>query len=94
MNDKIYEILEEMEDELEGAEEYVEKAIECARYHSPHKSIYMSLAEDEIHHYEKLESMLKSFEIGDEMKWYVDKKHSEMMKKHAHIKYMISNASM
>lgn len=94
MDHKIYELLEAMEDELEEAEEYTEKAIECARYHSPHKSTYISLAEDELKHYEKLEAMLKSHEIPEDMKWYVDKKHSHMSKKHANIKYMISNANM
>jgi DNA-binding protein H-NS len=93
MNDKIYEILEEMEDELKEAEEYAEKAIECARYHSSHKSTYISLSEDEMKHYEKLEAMLKAYEIPEDMKWYVDKKHGHMLKKHSEIKYMLNKAN-
>lgn len=93
MNDKIYNILEEMEDELEEAEEYAVKAVECARMHSPNKSVYLSLAEDELKHYEKLEGVLKSHEIPEDMKWYVDKKHGHMLKKHSEVKYMLNKAN-
>ena len=93
MNGKIYELLENMDEELEDAEKYVEKAIECGRAHSPHKSVYISLAEDELKHYERLESILKSHEIPEDMKWYLEKKHAHLIKEHANIKYMIAKAN-
>jgi hypothetical protein len=93
MNGKIYELLENMEEELEDAEKYVDKAIECGRMHSPNKSVYLSLAEEELKHYEKLEGVLKSHEIPEDMKWYLDKKHAHLLKEHANIKYMIAKAN-
>lgn len=93
MNDKIYNILEEMEEELEDAEKYAVKAVECARMHSPNKSVYLSLAEDELKHYERLEGVLKSHEIPEDMRWYVDKKHMHLTKEHGEVKYMVNKAS-
>ena len=93
MNEMIYELLEHMWEELEGAEEYALKAMDCARAHSPNKSVYIGMAEDELKHYERLEGILKSHEISEDMKWYVDKKHKEMLKKHSEVKYIINKAN-
>ena len=90
MIDKIYELLEEMEEELEDAEEYVGHAMSCPQ----HKSMYLNIAEDELKHFEKLSDMLKTHtNISEDMKHYIDKKRMHMLKKHAYIKYSISKAN-
>lgn len=93
MIDKIYDLLEHMEEELEDAEEYASKAIECAKHSSSNKTMYISMADDELGHFEKLLEMLKSqTDIGEEMKYFIDKKHVSMLKKHSFIKHLIQKA--
>jgi hypothetical protein len=83
-----------MEDELDDAEEYAGKAMACGRGHTTHKSMYISMAEDELKHFEKLADMLKSeTEMSEDMKAYIDKKHISMLKKHAFVKHLISKAN-
>ena len=90
MVDKIYDLLEEMEEELEDAEEYVGQAMACPT----HKSTFLNLAEDELKHFEKLSDMLKSYTgLSEDMKHYIDKKRLHMLRKHAYIKYSISKAN-
>ena len=93
MIDKIYDLLENMEEELEDAEKYAVHAVECARHHSPYKTSYIALAEDELKHFERLSAMLKEHtDIGEEMKHYVHRKHTEMLKEHGNIKFLLSEA--
>lgn len=93
MIDKIYDLLENMEEELEDAEKYAVHAVECARHHSPHKNTYISLAEDELKHFEKLSEMLKAHtDIGEELKHYVSRKHTEMLKEHGNIRFLLAEA--
>jgi rubrerythrin len=90
MIDKIYDLIEAMEDELEDAEEYVGHAMECPT----HKSTYLNIAEDELKHFEKLSEMLKSHtNLSEDMKHYIDKKRIHMMRKHAYIKFSITKAN-
>ena len=90
MIEKIYDLLEEMEEELEDAEEYVEHAMSCPQ----HKSTLLNIAEDELKHFEKLSDMLKAHSnVSEDMKHYIDKKRMHMLKKHAYIKYSISKAN-
>ena len=92
MIDKVYDIFEEMEEELEDAEEYALWAAECSKHNSSHASTLMSIAEDELKHFEKLGEILKSYKgFGEDMQEYIDKKHAHMLKKHAKVKYMLSN---
>lgn len=95
MIDKVYEILEHMEEELDDAEEYAGKAMACPKgTHSSHKSMYISMAEDELKHFDKLADMLRDEPImSEDMKAFVEKKHVSMLKKHAFIKHLISKAS-
>lgn len=93
MIDKIYDLLEDMEEEIEDAEEYAMRAIECAKTHPAHKAMYLSMAEDELKHFEKLGEILMSHtDMGDELKYFVHKKHSAMLKDHAHVKLMMAKA--
>ena len=94
MIERVYEILEHMEEELDDAEEYAGKAMSCGKGHSAHKAMYISMAEDELKHFEKLADMLKSEpSMSEDMMMYVDKKHVSMLKKHSFIKHLISKAS-
>ena len=95
MIDKVYEILEHMEEELDDAEEYAGKAMACPKgSHSSHKSMYISMAEDELKHFDKLAEMLKDESImSEDMRAYVDKKHVAMLKKHSFIKHLIAKAN-
>ena len=94
MIDKVYELLDHMEEELDDAEEYAGKAMACGRGHTPHKAMYITMAEDELKHFEKLADMLKSeTEMSEDMKSYVDRKHVSMLKKHSFIKHLITKAS-
>lgn len=94
MVDRVYEILEHMEEELDDAEEYAGKAMSCGKGHSAHKNMYITMAEDELEHFEKLAEMLKAeTEMGEDMKMFVDKKHISMLKKHSFIKHLIAKAS-
>ena len=91
MVEHIYEIIEEMYEELEGAEEYAHRAMECKDPQK--KAMYLDMASDELHHFEKLGEMLMSHShIGEELKQYIVLKHEAMLKKHAYIKYLISSA--
>ena len=96
MIEKIYDLIEGMEEELEGAEKYAHKAFECAM-HKRHSdaSSYTSMAEEELRHYEKLDSMLKEHydALGEEMKHYIDHKRGHLMRELAEIKHMISKAN-
>ena len=94
MIDKVYDILEDMDEELEEAEEYARRAVECSKTHPAHKSMYLSMAEDELKHFEKLGEILMSHSanFGDEMKYFIAKKHSAMQKNHANVKMIISKA--
>lgn len=90
MVEKIYDILEEMDEELESAEEYVGHAMSDVA----HKSAYLSIAEDELKHFERFADMLKSYSgLSEDMKHFVDKKRMHMMRKHAYIKYSIAKAN-
>lgn len=90
MIEKVYDILEEMDEELETAEEYVGHAMSDPA----HKSTYLNIAEDELKHFERFSEMLKSVTgLSEDMKHYVDKKRMHMMRKHAYIKYSISKAN-
>lgn len=95
MIDRAYEILEHMEEELDDAEEYAGKAMACPRStHSAHKSMYISMAEDELKHFDKLSEMLKGeTDMSEDMRHFVEKKHVSMLKKHAFIKHLIAKAS-
>lgn len=94
MIDKVFEILEHMEEELDDAEEYAGKAMSCGRGHSAHKTMYITMADDELKHFEKLAEMLKAeVDMSEDMKTYVDKKHISMLKKHSFIKHLIAKAS-
>ena len=93
MIDKVYDIFEEMEEELEDAEEYALWAAECARHNSPHASTLMSIAEDELKHFEKLAEILKSYKDFDEdLQEFINLKHNHLLKKHAKVRYIIANA--
>lgn len=93
MVEKAYDIMEEMEEELESAEEYALWAAECARHNSPHASTLMSIAEDELKHFEKLGEILKSYkDFGEDMQEFISLKHNHMLKKHAKVKYILANA--
>lgn len=93
MVDKVYDIFEEMEEELESAEEYALWAAECARHNSPHASTLMSIAEDELKHFEKLGEILKSYkDFGEDMQEFISLKHNHLLKKHAKVKYILANA--
>lgn len=91
MVEKIHDLIDEMWEELEDAEEYADKGMEC---NDPaYKSAYFAMAHDELHHFEKLGEMLKEHHnVGEEMKKYIDLSHASMLKKHAYIKFLISNA--
>jgi hypothetical protein len=53
----------------------------------------MSIAEDELKHFEKLGEILKSYKgFGEDMQAFIEKKHSHMLKKHAKVKYILANA--
>lgn len=95
MIDRVYELLEHMEEELDDAEEYAGKAMACPRStHSAHKSMYLSMAEDELKHFDKLADMLKGeSDMSEDMRLFVEKKHVSMLKKHAFIKHLIAKAS-
>lgn len=94
MIDRVYEILEHMEEELDDAEEYAGKAMSCGKGHSAHKAMYISMSEDELKHFEKLADMLKSeTEMSEDMHHFVDKKHVSMLKKHSFIKHLIAKAN-
>lgn len=95
MIDRAYEILEHMEEELDDAEEYAGKAMACPRStHSANKSMYLSMAEDELKHFDKLADMLKGeTDMSEDMRLFVEKKHVAMLKKHAFIKHLIAKAS-
>jgi hypothetical protein len=94
MVDKIYDLMEEMEDELEGAEDYAKKAIECAKTHPSDKQMYVMMAEDELKHFDKLAGILKSHTDMDEgLKHYVNRKHVDMLKEYAEIKHIIARAN-
>ena len=89
MIDHIYEMIEEMCEKLEGAEEYAHRAMACKD--PSKKAIYMDMANDELHHFEKLGDMLMSnSHMGEELKQYIVMKHGAMLKKHAYIKYLIA----
>lgn len=93
---KIFEIIEEMEDELEDAEDYAERAVECAAHkHRASTSAYISMAEDELRHFEKLDAMLKEHyeSLEGNVKEFVDHKHAHLMREHAEIKYMLTKAA-
>ena len=91
MVEHIYNFIEEMYEELEGAEEYANRAISCKD--PQRKAMYLDMAKDELHHFEKLGEMLMNHShIGEEMKEYIAMKHGAMMKKHAYINYLISSA--
>lgn len=93
MIDKVYDLFEEMEEELEDAEKYALWAAECAKHNPSHASTLISIAEDELKHFEKLGEILKSYKgFGEDMQEYIDKKHAHMMKKHAKVKYIIANS--
>jgi hypothetical protein len=82
-----------MEEELEDAEKYAIKAMECAKTHSNHKSIFMGMAEDELRHFEKLGEMLMAHtEVSEDMKYFISKRHSAMHKSHANVKFILSKA--
>ena len=94
MIERVYEILEHMEEELDDAEEYAGKAMACGKGHSAHKTMHITMAEDELKHIEKLADMLKSeTDMSDDMKMYVERKHISMLKKHAFIHHLIDKAS-
>lgn len=94
MIDRVYELLDHMEEELDDAEEYAGKAMACPRTtHSAHKSMYISMAEDELKHFDKLADMLKSeTDMSEDMRLFVEKKHVSMLKKHSFIKHLIAKA--
>jgi hypothetical protein len=93
MIEKVYDIFEEMEEELKSAEEYALWAAECARHNSPHASTLMGIAEDELKHFEKLGEMLKNYkDFSEDMQEFVNLKHNHMIKKHAKIKYILANS--
>lgn len=95
MIDKIYEILEHMDEELEDAEEYAEYALACAGHNMHNASAYHSMAEDELKHFDKLSEMLKAHkDIGEDMKAFIDMKHAHMMKERAEIKTMLANTGV
>jgi hypothetical protein len=53
----------------------------------------MSIAEDELKHFEKLGEILKSYkDFGDDMHEFISLKHNHMIKKHAKVKYILANA--
>jgi hypothetical protein len=58
MIDHIYDMLDEMEEELEGAEDYAEKGRKCQDPHR--KEMYFGMAHDELGHFDKLGEMLIS----------------------------------
>lgn len=94
MIEKVYEILEHMEEELDDAEEYAGKAMSCGKGHSAHKAMYITMAEDELKHFEKLADMLKSeTDMSEDMRHFIDKKHVSMLKKHSFIKHLIAKAN-
>ena len=94
MIDRVYELLDHMEEELDDAEEYAGKAMACPRStHSAHKSMYISMAEDELKHFDKLAEMLKAeTDMSEDMRLFVEKKHVSMLKKHSFIKHLIAKA--
>jgi hypothetical protein len=96
MIEKIYDLIEAMEVELEGAEKYARKAFECAM-HKRHSdaSSYASMAEEELRHYEKLDAMLKEHydALEGDMKHYIDHKRGHLMRELSEVKYMISKAN-
>lgn len=94
MIDRVYELLDHMEEELDDAEEYAGKAMACPRStHSAHKSMYISMAEDELKHFDKLADMLKAeTDMSEDMRLFVEKKHVSMLKKHSFIKHLIAKA--
>jgi hypothetical protein len=95
MIDKVYEILEHMEEELDDAEEYAGKAMACAKTsHMSRKSMYITMAEDELKHFDKLAEMLKSeTDMSEDLRTFVDHKHVSMLKKHSFIKSLLTKAS-
>jgi rubrerythrin len=96
MVNKIYDIIEDMEDELDGAEEYAEASIRCKdSEHYAAAKIYVLMAEDEMTHFEKLEDMLKTHivSIEGEFKKFVTKKHSALAHKYAEVKLLVDKAS-
>jgi hypothetical protein len=96
MIDKIYEILEEMEDELDGAEKYAHKAMHCAKSSDGGRpTMYVNMAEDELGHFNKLDSMLKTHiaSLEGDMKKFVELHHSMLMKEYSEIKFLLSKAS-
>ena len=95
MIDHVYEILEHMEEELDDAEEYAGKAMACAKAsHSSHKAMYITMAEDELKHFDKLAEMLKQHtDVSEDMRHFIDKKHVSMLKKHSFIKHLIAKAN-
>lgn len=95
MIDKIYELLEHMDEELEDAEEYAEYALACAAHNMHNASTYQSMAEDELKHFDKLSEMLKAHkDVGEDMKSYIEMKHAHMLKKRASIKTMIAHSQI
>ena len=91
MNDRVIDLLDYMEDEIEDAEKYAIMAVECS---DPKiTDMYMSMAEDELRHFEKLGEIIKSHKDVDEMvRHFATKRHSAMLNDHAKIKVILSKA--
>lgn len=88
----VYDIVDDMEEELESAEEYVHRAIRCARNDQKNKLIAM--AKEELHHYTELEDMLKTHMglMEGDLKAFVAKKHERLLKEYSEIHYLIAKA--
>lgn len=95
MIEKVHDILEHMEEELDDAEEYAGKAMACAKSaYSSHRSMYISMAEDELKHFDKLAEMLKSeTDMSEDLRAFVNHKHMSMLKKQSFIKHLIAKAN-
>lgn len=100
--ENIIDLLEEMDEEIEGAKKYAKMAVKCAEMkHSSCASTYSSMAEQELDHYEKLHNMvvdhihnMKEDESGEAkaVKAMYEYHHKGQVKEIAHVRYILSQA--
>ena len=98
---KIIDLIEVMDEEIEGAEKYAKMAEHCAEHkQSSCASTYASMAEQELDHYDKLHQMLVNHmgEMREEdgftsaVKAMYDHHHKGQVKRIANVRYIIAQS--
>ena len=99
MVDKIIELIEEMDEELDGAKNYAIKAEACFEHGNvANATAYAEMAKQEMEHYDKLHKMLtgkleehtKTSGDHDSLKAMYDYHHRKQTEKMAKVKQVIS----